>query len=71
MAEWIPAELDYVAIPAEIAAEHGVEARGTIVLIPPGANVATVECMRLGRRSDLETDLIYDLPFTSLRPVAA
>jgi hypothetical protein len=67
--DWTPAEYDYVAIPAEIAARHGVEARGTIVDIPVGAKAATVECTRLGGRRGLDTALV-DLPFEALTPTA-
>ncbi len=69
MTDWTPAEYEAVLIPAEVAAQHGVEARGTIVDIPHGARAATVECTRLGGRRGLDTNLV-DLPFEALTPVA-
>lgn len=64
--DWTPAEYEAVLIPAEIAARHGVEPRGTIVDIPHGARVATVECTRLGGRRGLDGKIV-DVAFEDLR----
>jgi hypothetical protein len=64
---WRPCELDYVDLPATLAARERVNPKGTVVWFTDAADYATIECGCLDDNPDGLATKLLDVPLSELR----